>query len=97
LYYSHSAKSQAIRGLGWELDTKSPHFMIWTPTYYSDPGLFSVGLPLWMPFLLIATPAAFLWWTDRRRIPPGHCQNCGYNLTGNVSGICPECGKTTGS
>lgn len=23
---------------------------------------------------------------------PGHCRACGYNLTGNVSGICPECG-----
>jgi hypothetical protein len=22
------------------------------------------------------------------------CKNCGYNLTGNVSGICPECGET---
>jgi len=21
-----------------------------------------------------------------------HCQNCGYDLTGNQSGICPECG-----
>ena len=21
------------------------------------------------------------------------CQGCGYNLTGNVSGICPECGE----
>ena len=27
-----------------------------------------------------------------RPIPPGHCQTCGYNLTGNVSGRCPECG-----
>ena len=26
------------------------------------------------------------------RVPTGHCANCGYNLTGNVSGICPECG-----
>ena len=25
------------------------------------------------------------------RIKPGHCQ-CGYNLTGNTSGVCPECG-----
>jgi predicted amidophosphoribosyltransferase len=33
-----------------------------------------------------------LWFADRRRIPPGHCQKCGYDLTGNVSGICPECG-----
>ena len=24
--------------------------------------------------------------------PLGHCQQCGYNLTGNVSGVCPECG-----
>lgn len=24
---------------------------------------------------------------------PGHCRSCGYNLTGNTSGICPECGS----
>lgn len=22
----------------------------------------------------------------------GHCTSCNYNLTGNVSGVCPECG-----
>jgi hypothetical protein len=27
-----------------------------------------------------------------RKPPPGFCQNCGYNLKGNVSGACPECG-----
>lgn len=27
-----------------------------------------------------------------RCIPLGHCKKCGYNLTGNVSGVCPECG-----
>jgi hypothetical protein len=32
-------------------------------------------------------------WTNWLRYPKGHCQGCGYNLTGNVSGICPECGK----
>lgn len=25
--------------------------------------------------------------------PPGHCTTCGYNLTGNVSGKCSECGE----
>ncbi len=24
---------------------------------------------------------------------PGYCLKCNYNLTGNVSGICPECGS----
>jgi hypothetical protein len=28
----------------------------------------------------------------RARPQPGHCRRCGYDLTGNVSGICPECG-----
>ena len=28
----------------------------------------------------------------RPKHPLGHCLDCGYNLTGNVSGICPECG-----
>ena len=59
------------------------------------PGEFAIRVvfvPLWSLFLLAAIPTALLIWRDRRRIPPGHCQKCGYNLTGNVSGICPECG-----
>ncbi len=27
------------------------------------------------------------------RFPLGHCQKCGYDLTGNASGRCPECGQ----
>jgi hypothetical protein len=33
-------------------------------------------------------------WTSRRR-RAGQCRCCGYNLTGNVSGVCPECGHPT--
>jgi hypothetical protein len=25
-----------------------------------------------------------------------YCSNCDYDLTGNVSGVCPECGEATG-
>jgi len=29
-----------------------------------------------------------------RGVQPGHCPNCGYDLTGNTSGRCPECGDS---
>jgi hypothetical protein len=32
------------------------------------------SLPGWMVLLVAAAPTAWLWWPDRRRIPPGHCQ-----------------------
>ena len=31
----------------------------------------------------------------RPRRTAGLCVKCGYNLTGNVSGVCPECGEPT--
>lgn len=30
-----------------------------------------------------------------RRERTGFCARCGYDLTGNVSGVCPECGTPT--
>ena len=32
------------------------------------------------------------WWRHRRNRSPDTCHNCGYCLTGNISGVCPECG-----
>ncbi len=50
-----------------------------------------VSIPLWLLLAIAAIPTAFLWQLDHR-VPPGYCKKCGYDLTGNVSGICPECG-----
>ncbi|MCC7461582.1 MAG: hypothetical protein IT480_03865, partial [Gammaproteobacteria bacterium] len=33
--------------------------------------------------------------TLRPLVAPGECERCGYNLTGNSSGKCPECGTAT--
>ena len=52
---------------------------------------FGVGIANWLLVLLILIPTALLFWRDRK-IPAGHCTTCGYNLTGNISGVCSECG-----
>jgi hypothetical protein len=44
-------------------------------------------------FYCVAVPTLVLCWLHARRVFPEHCcPSCGYNLTGNVSGVCPECG-----
>ena len=60
------------------------------PQYGGD----GVSLSLPVLLVLIALPTILLWHLDRRRHPPGHCADCGYNLTGNVSRVCPECGTS---
>ncbi len=58
----------------------------------------TVGIPLWMPLVLFAAyPVAILWRGPiRRRLrgQQGQCPVCGYDLRGNKSGVCPECGHT---
>jgi hypothetical protein len=42
-----------------------------------------------LPAILILARIILSGWPARRK---GLCECCEYNLTGNVSGICPECG-----
>lgn len=68
----------------------------WLPTWGTDNVRlrqairFTGYLPLWIPLLIciVATVVVF----RRTRAVPGGCGGCGYDLTGNVSGVCPECG-----
>jgi len=51
-----------------------------------------------VPATLVAIPAlGYLghWFRRDLRRRKGLCERCGYDLTGNVSGMCPECGRTT--
>lgn len=50
-----------------------------------------VVLPFWVPAALFGLSAAWLWFKSHH-IPSNCCQRCGYNLTGNVTGVCSECG-----
>lgn len=51
-----------------------------------------IHVPLVVPTLLVAIAAAWIWIPIlRRKRRPDVCK-CGYDLTGNASGVCPECG-----
>jgi hypothetical protein len=57
-----------------------------------------LAVPLWfLCLVLLAPPAVWLGagyrrrHIARRRRGRGHCAHCGYDLRGNVSGVCPEC------
>ena len=56
-----------------------------------------IEFDIWLAFALVAAyPAArLIWWPirRRRRRKRGLCPTCGYNLTGNTSGVCPECSR----
>ncbi len=47
-----------------------------------------LGLPVWLGVAVGRRRYRAL----MGRYALGHCQACGYDLTGNVSGKCPECG-----
>jgi hypothetical protein len=48
-----------------------------------------------LPFLLWSVAAWRHWFhPTRRRLTQEFCLKCGHDLTGNTSGICPECGES---
>lgn len=58
-----------------------------------------VQVPLWMPLVVTAIPAAFVVRGEvkrRRAIRNGACPTCGYSREGlEPDAACPECGKET--
>lgn len=75
---------------GWHANP--PSELTWLPILEKD----ELGVPLWIPFALMAgyaTSTLVSTALRRRRLRRvGKCVRCGYDLTGNVSGVCPECG-----
>ncbi len=51
-----------------------------------------IFIPLYALFLAVALPTLLVWRLIPK-FPRGHCRQCGYNLEGNTSGVCPECGE----
>lgn len=78
----------------WRWDATYPSGLIIDGAGASMAGWYfpkAVAAPLW-PLALTGLVATIVLWRRSRRPPPGHCGVCGYDLTGNTSGRCPECG-----
>ncbi len=82
----------AVAALWWECG--------WTRTLCSLPPRYSWSLSLFQwPLYIVAIGICVVWWLDatkgktRRWRESGCCTMCGYQLTGNASGRCPECGE----
>ena len=68
--------------------------LIKEPPLYS----FTVGAPLWaIVGAILVFPAVVGARRYTHRIEVGHCPECRYDLTGNTSGVCPECGSRISS
>lgn len=62
----------------------------WTARWVIGAGLVMIFVE---SVLFPVSPASNRAWERRQeRIPCGLCPECAYNLRGNVSGRCPECG-----
>lgn len=65
---------------------------VWLPRA-GDWGEDTIAFPAWWAVALSLVATVGLFFIDRRRrIPPGHCRKCGYDLRGAVSDRCSECG-----
>lgn len=72
----------------------SVFFLLWHQNLYMN--LFD--LPILVVYFLLAPPFIGARIVKRRalRLYPHPCATCGYNLRGNTSGRCPECGAEAG-
>lgn len=60
--------------------------------HYRYGRFFSLWVPVWTMMTPFGVLLGLSYWTERRQRRLSVCSACGYDLTGNVSGICPECG-----
>jgi len=70
-------------------------FFYYPPFGFRQDDIFDVhvtcmGVTHWFANLIVWSLFLILWRRSRKH-PKGHCQDCGYDLTGNESGACPEC------
>jgi hypothetical protein len=89
----------AREGSYWRVPTFNPARDLRDVSFGFNGGCLT--FPYWMLAMTLSVLPVMVFGPPllRRLKPPrpGHCLQCSYNLTGNVSGVCPECGKPISS
>lgn len=83
----HAYKTWGEAGRAWKNGGLLPQWA------HSGNGEHIIYIPLWIWMAVFTAIAVLL--RDRRGPAPGHCP-CGYDMTGNEGGTCPECGRIDG-
>ncbi len=89
IYQSPKQNPYARPPLWWETSEYLGRFIL-DPLFVTRIILFLASIALVAPLVLSKRHLFFNLF--RRKPEPGICHSCGYNLYGNQSGICPECG-----
>jgi hypothetical protein len=85
--------AKVVRASGWLASPAGPII-----NTFPAPPIVSVSVRWWLPALVasvLPAAAAVRRWRSARLRNVGLCRVCGYDLRGNVSGVCPECGAPT--
>ncbi|MCP4245981.1 MAG: hypothetical protein GY778_02935 [bacterium] len=107
LFYSYCSRLDYLRAIRrmvlWLIGGSLLQLLATVPSHFvvtRRPGCFvgiGTAMGIWGGLLVMGWAFGpgiiLLFMYETRRRMSGHCQECGYNLTGNVSGRCPECGE----
>jgi hypothetical protein len=82
--------------LSWSIGSPLDYSRSTLPEWGTDIfGVRYFEFPIWILAVVLSTPFVLFvlrWYRARARARTGRCVPCGYDLTGNISGQCPECG-----
>ena len=72
----------------------------WRPSVFRLGTSMTLSTPLWLVVVVFAAYPVIIFMQGSlqrlRRRRKGLCVTCEYDLTGNISGVCPECGTPIG-
>lgn len=85
------APRDSMHLLAQPIGARGPTFR-WFDSFVTLDGWNMIVFPLWLPLAFMSLLTLVLFIGGRARRIEGLCGKCGYDLRGNVSGVCPECG-----